>query len=146
MTIVITELRPIVALDIANPACLACGAPMAPDNLLNCPNPDCGAAYLSDGLPNSETWPWQFDEIATPNPVPTLVTSTNGIYMDWCDEHQVYEDDHPLGRRSCRYYAAEARELRRVLNRYLSAPPHPADETYWQMRERMRHNPHFRRN
>lgn len=110
MSLTITETRPYRTLDRNNPRCLACGAAMLPEQPNVCPDPDCGAAYLNDGAPILESWPEHLlNDPDIESPVPTLVDYNSGLMWDWCDEHREYEEDHPLGRHSCRYYAAEGR-------------------------------------
>ena len=142
MRLIITETRPYQTLDLNNPQCLACGATMSAERPLVCPDPDCGAGYLHDGIPVLEYWPeYLLNDPDMENPVPTLVCATNGVTWDWCDEHRQYEEDHPLGQRSCCYYAAEARMLTEAAEHYQDNPPAPSDEAWYEMRERMRRNP-----
>ena len=141
-SLIVTETRPYRTLDRDNPHCLACGIAMLPEQPNICPDADCGAAYLADGAPILEMWPEGLvNNPDIENPVPTLVEYNNGVLWDWCDEHREYEEDHPLDQRSCRYYAAEGRMLRPVRDTYLSAPPDGTDQTYDEMRRRMRDNP-----
>ena len=131
-------------LDQDNPHCLACGGAITLEHPLVCSDPDCGAGYFNDGFPVLEYWPEHLmDDPDIQNPVPALVCLNNGIIYHWCDEHRHYEEDHPLGQRSCLYYAAEARMLAQAAEHYRQNPPTASDSAYYQLRERMRHNPHF---
>ena len=114
--------RVFVTLDRQDPHCLACGAAMDPDDSLFCPQLDCAAAYMNDGLPNVESWPIADEETPEPNPVPTLINANNGVLWDWCSQHHCYEEDHPLGNRSCRTLGNYRRAIRRELARHLSGP------------------------
>ena len=112
MSLTDTDTRPYRTLDRENPRCLACGIAMLPEQPNVCPDPDCSAAYLNDGVPILEAWPEHLlNDPDIADPVPALVEANNGVIWDWCDEHREYEEDHPLGKRSCRYYAAEERML-----------------------------------
>lgn len=144
MNLTVTETRPYQTLDVHNPQCLACGAAMSPENLLFCPDIDCGAGYLHDGFPVMEFWPEHLiNDPDIENPVPALVCLNNGATWDWCDVHREYEEDHPLAKRSCRYYAAEARMLTEATEHYRDNPPAATDPDYYEMRQRIRHNPQF---
>lgn len=144
MNLTVTEIRTYQTIDLDNPRCLACGAAMSPEFPLVCPDPDCRAGYFNDGLPVMEDWPEHLmTDPDIENPVPVIVCLNNGATWDWCDEHREYEEDHPLGQRSCRYYAAEARMLTEAAEHYRDNPPTAADPAYYEMRERMRRNPQF---
>ena len=145
MNLVVTETSPYQTLDFDNPKCLACGDPIPPEMPPYCPDPDCGASYFNDGTPVMEDWPIEISEYGdqeTPS-VTALVSMNNGITWEWCDQHQEYEEDHPLAQRSCGYYAAEARMLRPARDVYLSAPPELNDKTYWEILSRIDRNPFF---
>ena len=145
MNLVVIETRPYQTLDFDDPKCLACGIPIPPGLPPYCPDADCGAAYFNDGMPVMEHWPIDLSECGdseTPA-VTALVSMNNGITWDWCDQHQEYEEDHPLAQRSCNYYAAEARLLRPARDTYLSAPPELHDKAYWEIRRRIDRNPFF---
>ena len=145
MNLVVTETRPYQTLDFDNPKCLACGTPIPPDDLLACPDPECGAGYFVDGMPVMEYWPIdpsEYDDNETPF-VTALVSQNNGATWDWCNQHREYEEDHSMAQRSCTYYAAEARLLRQARDTYLSAPPELKDTAYWEMQRRMDRNPFF---
>ena len=120
ISLTVTETRPYRTLDRDNPRCLACGIAMLPEQPNDCPDPACESGYLNEGAPILETWPeYLFTEPDAENSVPALVEANNGVIWDWCEENQVYEEDHPLDKHSCRYYAAEGRILHPVRDIYL---------------------------